>query len=172
MPRQSLAKIGIAIETRLMARGDFDEARFKGDFGLSFSEGWGAPYDPRSFVSAWEAENLATHHALENLEAPASIEELLVKIEDVLQEEDRSSRQRKWNEVQDYYHQQAVMLPLWSRRVAAIINSRISGYVPGQQQFDFPVHRLVPISGSKTVTISHGSNSGRFETVGEIDPHT
>jgi nickel transport system substrate-binding protein len=170
--REDLAKIGITLETRLMARGDFDEARFKGDFGLSFSEGWGAPYDPHSFVSAWEAENLATHHALENLEAPASIEELLVKIEDVLQEEDRSSRQKKWNDVHDYYHQQAVMLPLWGRRVVAIINSRISGYVPGQQQFDFPVHRLVPISGSKTVTISPGSNTGRFETIGEIDPHT
>jgi ABC-type transport system substrate-binding protein len=170
--REDLEKIGLTIQTRLLARGDFDEARYKGDFGLSFSEGWGAPYDPHSFVSSWEAENLATHHALENIEAPASIEELLVKIEDVLQEEDISSRQAKWNEVHDYYHQQAVMLPLWGRRVVAIINSRLSGYVPGQQQFDFPVQRLVPISGSKTVTISPGSQTGRFETVGEIDPHT
>lgn len=170
--REDLEKIGLTIKTRLLSRGEFDEARFKGDFGISFSEGWGAPYDPHSFVSSWEAENLATHHALQNLESPASIEELLGKIEDVLQEEDASSRQAKWNEVHDYYHQQAIILPLWGRRVVAIINSRIGGYTPGQQQFDFPVHRLVPISGSKTVTISPGSNTGRFETVGEIDPHT
>lgn len=63
------------------------------------------------------------------------------------------------------------MYPLWGRRIVAIINSRLSGYQAGHQQFDFPVHKLVPVTGSKTVTISPGAQTGRFETLGELDPH-
>ena len=170
--REALEKIGLTIQTRSLQRSDYDAARFRGDFGLCFSEGWGSPYDPHSFVSAWEADNVATAHALGNLESPSTKEELLTKIEDVLQEQDKLKRQTKWTEVHDYYHQQAVMLPLWGRRVVTILNSRLTGYAAGHQQFDFPVHKLIPISGSKTVTISPGSNTGRFENVGEIDPHT
>ena len=170
--RQDLETIGLTIKTRVLPRNDYDAVRFRGDFGLCFSEGWGSPYDPHSFVSAWEADNVATAHALENMEEPYTKEELLAKIEDVLQEQDKLTRQTKWTEVHNYYHQQAVMLPLWGRRVVAIINSRLTGYTPGHQQFDFPVQKLIPITGSKTVTISPGSNTGRFENVGEIDPHT
>ena len=72
----------------------------------------------------------------------------------------------------EYYHKQAVMYPLWGRRIVAIINSRLSGYQAGHQQFDFPIHKLVPVTGSKTVTISPGAQTGRFETLGELDPHT
>ena len=144
----------------------------KGDFGLSFSETWGTPYDPHSYVSAWEAEDNANHNALAGLEAPSSRDELLSMVEDVLQEENQLVRQAKWNDVHDYYHKEAMMLPLWGRRIVAIINSRLAGYQPGHQQFDFPVHKLVPVSGSSTVTISPGALTGRFQTVGNMDPHT
>ena len=107
-----------------------------------------------------------------NLEAPASRNELLELIEDVLEEEDKLARQTKWEDVHNYYHQQAAMLPLWGRRVVAIVNSRLSGYTAGHQQFDFPVDKLVPIAGSNKVTISPGALTGRFETVGNMDPHT
>lgn len=93
-------------------------------------------------------------------------------VEDVLQEENQIVRQAKWNDVHDYYHKQAMMLPLWGRRIVAIINSRLTGYQAGHQQFDFPVHKLVPVSGSTTVTISPGALTGRFQTVGNMDPHT
>ena len=143
----------------------------RGEFGISFSETWGTPYDPHSYVSAWEAEDNANHNALSGLtemEDGASRDELLDLIEDVLQEEDPLFRQTKWNKVHDYYHQQAMMLPLWGRRVVAIVNNRLAGYQPGHQQFDFPVHKLVPLSPSAsgettTVTISPGALTGRFE---------
>ena len=91
--------------------------------------------------------------------------------QDVLQEEDHFVRQTKWTSVHEYYHAQAVMMPLSGRRIVAIINSRLTGYQAGHQQFDFPVHKLVPITGSKTVTISPGSLTGRFKTVGNMHPH-
>jgi hypothetical protein len=64
------------------------------------------------------------------------------------------------------------MVPLYGRRIAAIINSRLTSYQAGHQQFDFPVHKLVPVTGSKTVTISPGAQTGRFKTVGTMNPHT
>lgn len=172
--RSDLETLGFQVKTRFLSKNDFNQARAKGDFGLSFSETWGSPYDPHSYVSAWEAEDNANFHALSNLTAPASRQELLVMIEDVLKEDDHKTREAKWKTVHEYYHQQAVMLPLWGRRIVAIINSRLTGYQAGHQQFDFPVHRLVPASGSDdtTVTISPGALTGRFETVGNLDPHT
>ena len=141
----------------------------KGDFGISFSETWGTPYDPHSYVSAWEAEDNANYNALAGLtETGSSRTELLGMIEDVLQEEDNLVRTAKWNEVHQYYHDQAMMLPLWGRRVVAIVNNRLGGFQPGHQQFDFPVHKLVPLSPSvngetTTVTIAPGALTGRFE---------
>ena len=64
------------------------------------------------------------------------------------------------------------MVPLYGRRIAAIINSRLTGYQSGHQQFDFPVHKLIPVTGSKTATISPGAQTGRFKTVGNMNPHT
>ncbi|KAL7490864.1 hypothetical protein ACHAWT_000376 [Skeletonema menzelii] len=170
--RQDLEKIGFKVNTRFLTKNDYNQARLRGDFGLSFSETWGTPYDPHSYVSAWEAEDNANHNALAGLVAPSSRDELLSMVEDVLQEENQIVRQAKWNDVHDYYHKQAMMLPLWGRRIVAIINSRLTGYQAGHQQFDFPVHKLVPVSGSTTVTISPGALTGRFQTVGNMDPHT
>jgi len=139
---------------------------------MSYSETWGTPYDPHSYVSSWASEDDTNHNALVNLEAPASRPELLGLIEDVLEEEDQLSRRAKWAKVHDYYHQQAALLPLWGRRIVAIVNTRLSGYQAGHQQFDFPVHRLVPVEGSNKVTISPGAQTGRFESVGHMNPHT
>eukprot|EP00586_Coscinodiscus_wailesii_P017376 CAMPEP_0172493346 /NCGR_PEP_ID=MMETSP1066-20121228/24754_1 /TAXON_ID=671091 /ORGANISM="Coscinodiscus wailesii, Strain CCMP2513" /LENGTH=647 /DNA_ID=CAMNT_0013263469 /DNA_START=48 /DNA_END=1991 /DNA_ORIENTATION=+ len=170
--REDLEAVGFTVNSRFLNKNDFNRDRAAGDFGLSFSETWGSPYDPHSYVSAWEAEDNANHRALVNMTVPASREELLRMIEDVLQEQDRNERRKKWKAIHEYYHRQAVMLPLWGRRIVAIINSRLTGYESGHQQFDFPVHRLVPVSGSDTVTISPGALTGRFETVGNLDPHT
>ena len=111
--RGDLEKLGFKVNSRFLRKNEYNQERLKGTFGLSFSETWGTPYDPHSYVSAWEAEDNANHNALIGLEAPDSREELLALVEDVLQEEDPRTRQTKWNGVHDYYHRQAMMLPLW-----------------------------------------------------------
>lgn len=64
------------------------------------------------------------------------------------------------------------MLPLWGKRVPTIINNRLVGYVAGSQQFDYPVQHLKVISGPKTATIAPGAQSGLFNSVGRLDPHS
>lgn len=46
------------------------------------------------------------------------------------------------------------------------------GYVPGQQQFDYPIRNLKVVSGSETVTVAPGAQTGLFKTVGRLDPHS
>ena len=69
-------------------------------------------------------------------------------------------------------HESAVNLPLWGKRIPAVLNRRLGGYQPGQQQFDYPVHTIVVQEGSKTVTIAPGAQTGLFQTVGRLDPHS
>ncbi len=39
-------------------------------------------------------------------------------------------------------------------------------------QFDYPVHRLKPLTGSTTLKIAPGARTGMFKTVGGLDAHT
>ena len=56
-----------------------------------------------------------------------------------------------------------------------MINKRLTGYIPGHQQYDYPAHTLQVLTGSRTVTLAPGAQTGRFskETgVGRLDPHS
>ena len=107
-----------------------------------------------------------------NFEEPASREELLMKVKRVMKEDDPVALSSKWSEIHNYYHAQAVMLPLYGKRIPTLLNTRLTNYQAGFQQFDYPVHKLVPLSGSSTITISPGSRTGLFKTVGHLDAHT
>ena len=170
--RIDLAKIGITVETVKMTKEEFNAAQTSGNYHLSFTETWGSPYDPHSYVAGWVANDEGHFSALSNLNSPASRDELFDMITDVLQEEDRLQRRAKWEDLQNYYHQQAISLPLWGKRIPALINTRLGGYEAGNQQFEYPVHRLEVLEGESTVTISPGGQTGLFKSVGRLDPHT
>ena len=54
----------------------------------------------------------------------------------------------------------------------AVFNRRLSGYVPGPQQFDYPMHLINVISGSTSVSVSPGAQTGLFSSTGPMDPHS
>jgi ABC-type transport system substrate-binding protein len=170
--RMDLERLGITVTPRFLSKEDFNKAHETGDFHLSFSETWGAPYDPHSFASGWMTGDEGHYHAMANLEPPASRDAIFDMIQDVLQESDHRERETKWKDIHNVLHQQAVMLPLWGKRVPTVLNNRLTGYQAGLQQFDYPVHRLQVLSGSTTVRISPGAQTGVFQSVGRLDPHT
>ena len=45
-------------------------------------------------------------------------------------------------------------------------------YRHGEQQFDYPLHRIQVLSGSKTITVAPGAQTGLFKTVGRLDAHS
>jgi len=172
--RKDLAAIGFEVETKLLTKPEINEARQAGDFHFSISETWGSPYDPHTFASGWieGRGGEGVFHCMENFEAPASRDELFGLIEEMLKKEDRTELRQKWQEIHSYYHAQAVMLPLFGKNVPTVMNTRLTGYRAGFQQFDYPVHKLTPLTGSDTVTIAPGARSGLFRTVGDLDAHT
>ena len=171
--RSDLAAIGFNVEGRPLSKADLNTARQSGDFHISISETWGLPYDPHSFVQGWIDGNggEGIFPAMVNFDAPSSREELLDMVKEVLQQDDPRTALAKWTDIHKYYHEQAVLLPLFGKRIPTLFNRRLSGYEAGFQQFDYPVHRLRVVSGSKTVTIAPGARNGLFHTVGTMNPH-
>lgn len=116
--------------------------------------------------------NEGHYHSFTNMEHPASREQLFSMITEVMRETQPRQRAQKWREIHAMVHNQAVILPLWGKRIPTVLNDRLTGYEPGNQQFDYPVHRLQVVSGSTRVTIAPGAQTGIFRSVGRMDPHT
>merc|ERR1719395_483163 len=171
--RADLAEIGITVNTRLLEKADFNKAMQQGDFHLCFTESWGPPYDPHSFATGWfRPDNEAHYPALQKMEPPMTIDKLKQMVTDVLRVENANTRQQGWSKILQEMHQQAISNPMWSRRMPAVFSRRLSGYVPGPQQFDYPMHVMNVLSGSTSVSVSPGAQTGLFSSTGPMDPHS
>lgn len=169
--RANLAVIGIDVKTHFLSKESFNAAHQAGDFHLSFSETWGSPYDPHAFASGWLAGDEGHAVAMKNMENP-SRDQFFLQVEEVLQQMDHKERETKWKTIHQGLHRNAIMLPLWGKRIPTVMNSRLVGYEQGSQQFDYPVHLIKILSGSSTVTIAPGAQTGLFQSVGRMDPHS
>ena len=170
-----LAKVGITVNTRLLPKDLWNEAVQTGDFNLAFSETWGAPYDPQAFAKSWSVADEAHYEGLQGLASPQDKTWLDAKITEALVKDTEPARQDAWSEILLAMHSQATELPFSGKRIPAVINKRLTGYIPGHQQYDYPAHTLQVLTGSRTVTLAPGAQTGRFskETgVGRLDPHS
>ncbi|KAL7545637.1 hypothetical protein ACHAWF_008988 [Thalassiosira exigua] len=168
-----LTKVGIKVNTRALSKEEFNAAEQAGDFHMSFSETWGAPYDPYAYAKGWVAQDEGHFQALAGLEEPDTKDSLFARIDDVLREESTAGQKAKWEQIFDVVHKNAIMLPLWGARIPTVLNhKRLSNWRAGNQQFDYPVHELRVVSGGKAVTIAPGAQTGLFQSVGRLDPHT
>ena len=169
---EMLAEVGIKVNTRMLSKDEYNAAEQAGDFHLSFSETWGAPYDPHAYAKGWVAGDEGHNQAMSGLENPDSAA-IFAKIEAVLKEENHVERGKKWEEIHKNVHDSATMLSLWGKRIPTVMNSkRLTKFQPGNQQFDYPVHELDILEGPPTVTIAPGAQTGLFSSVGRLDPHT
>jgi len=167
-----LEVVGIKVNTRKLTKEEFNAAEQAGDFHLSFSETWGAPYDPHAYSKGWIAGDEGHNQALSGLNGER--ESLYAAIEDVLKEENHVERATKWEAIHGKVHDSATMLPLWGARVPTVMNSnRLTKFQAGNQQFDYPVHLLEVLDDSnKIVRIAPAGQTGLFSSVGRLDPHT
>ena len=171
--RMDLSEVGITVNTRTLPKDSWNTAAQSGDFNMAFSETWGPPYDPHSYAKSWLVPDEAHYAALKGLLHPLTQEALGQKIDSVLTSTNEKARQSLWRDILSRLHDQAIDLPISGKRIPAVINkNRLSGYVPGHQQFDYPVHNLQVVSGSKTITVAPGAQTGLFQGVGRLDPHT
>jgi ABC-type transport system substrate-binding protein len=124
--RTDLERIGLKLNTIVVTKDEWNEAQKNGNFHLSFTETWGTPYDPHAYATGWVAEDEGHHQAFTNFEAPASREELYKMINMVMTEENNKNREAMWLDIHKYYHAQAVMLPLWGKRIPTLMNNRLA----------------------------------------------
>merc|ERR1719424_1885825 len=106
------------------------------------------------------------------MEAPMTFSKMKGLVNAVLTEENTVQRQSKWTNILQEMHRQAISNPMWSRRVPAIWNKRMVGYLPGPQAYDYPMHTLNVASGSKSITVAPGAQTGLFKATGPMDPHS
>ncbi|GMH66695.1 hypothetical protein TL16_g04485, partial [Triparma laevis f. inornata] len=170
--RADLGKVGVHVNTRALAKDDFNAAMVAGDFNLAFSETWGPPYDPHSYAKSWSSPDEAYYAALVGLEAPNTKAVLDQKIADALLVEGEVERGESWSDILNILHDQATEIPFSGKSIPAVVNSRLSGYTPGHQQFDYPIHNIRVASGSKNITLAPGAQTGLFQGVGRLDPHS
>jgi len=168
-----LAKVGITVNTRFLSKPDFNKAMQDGDFHACFTESWGPPYDPHSFATGWFIPKQEAHYAaMEKMEPPMSRTQMKTLVTNVLSEDNLMERQKKWTKILHEMHKQAISNPMWSRRVPAIWNNRLQGYRSGYQQYDYPMHNFIVDTGSTTITVAPGAQTGLFVTSGPMDPHS
>merc|ERR1719487_3185769 len=97
--RAELAKIGVTVNARALPKADFNVAMTSGDFHMCFSETWGAPYDPVSYLTGWMANDEAHYSAMAGLTGYNSRENTFAKIDLALDESDPTKREELWHEI-------------------------------------------------------------------------
>ena len=134
---------------------------------------WGAPYDPHSYLKSWTAPDEAHYAVMNSGTTSFQPTSFAVDVDAILAETNAVARQTKYTSLLTQIHNQVFHLPLWGLRIPSVCRrSRVAGYAPGQQQFDYPIKDAYVVSGSKNVTIAPGAQTGLFSTVGRMDPHT
>jgi len=168
-----LGKLGITVwPTFRETREELNADMVAGNYDMVFSETWGPPYDPHSYVSSWTTPDEAHYSALPT--AGIDTTQFATDVDAVLAEMDETERQKKWTAILTSVHDEVLHLPLWYKRIPALVNNaRISGYAPGAQQFDYPIHKASVVGGgSTTVKVAPGAQAGLFTSVGRLDPHS
>ena len=173
--RADLAKIGLTVNARPVDRDTYNADMVAGNYDMVISETWGAPYDPHSYVASWTTPDewwTTPYSALPT----AGIDRVAfeAQVDAVLSEMDETERQSKWTALLSEIHYDVLHVPLWGKRIPSLINNaRLSGYVPGAQQYDYPLHKASIVGGgSTTVTVAPGAQTGLFSSVGRLDPHS
>lgn len=104
-----LRKIGVKVNLLGEESDSFNMRQKNGEFGLIFSDTWGAPYDPHSFCSSMRVPSHADYQAQLGLTMKGDIDKA---IGDVLVTTDEAKRQDMYRFILGTLHEQAVYLPL------------------------------------------------------------
>ena len=119
--RADLAVIGIDVVSRAVDRETFNADMVAGNYDMVFSETWGAPYDPHSFVASWTTPDEAHYSALPT--AGIDTTQFAADVADILSESDAEARQAKWTTLLSSIHDEVIHLPLFGRRIPSVSTS-------------------------------------------------
>ena len=163
--------VGITVNKKPLEKAAKNTAMQTGNFDLVFSEGWADPYDPQSYLMSWNSNNEAHHMVLDGLKGNLSPANFKTRLGAILSDSNQVTRANNYKGLLNDIHQAYIHIPLYGKVMPSVVNKRLSGYRPGYQQFDYPIWNVKAESGSQTVTVSPGSQTSLFSSVGPMEAH-
>lgn len=134
-----LRAIGIKINLVGEEADSFYSRQMSGEFGLIFSDTWGAPYDPHSFCSSMRVPTHADYQAQIGLPMKEQIDKA---IGEVLVTIDETERQAKYKYILETLHDQAVYLPLTYTSSIMVHGPDLKGAEFGATKNEPPFERI------------------------------
>ena len=116
--RADLAEIGITVTAKPVDKDTLNADMVAGNYDLVFSETYGAPYDPHSYIKSWATEDEAFYSALPTAGVDRDV--LAAKVDPIFADLDDASRQAKWTALLQQIHNEVVALPLYGVRVLTV----------------------------------------------------
>lgn len=134
-----LQKVGIRVALLGQEEDAFEKRHLTGEFGMTFNETWGAPYDPHSFLSSMRVPSHADYQAQLGLAMKADLD---AKIGEVLVSTDETKRRRLYSELLTLLHEQAVYLPISYQVGVVVSRPDLTGVVYGATKNEIPFEKM------------------------------
>lgn len=135
----NLKAIGVKLHVLGEEKQAFFDRQKSGDFDLQYSQSWGLPYDPHTYVSSWRIPAHGDYQAQKGVAKKAWLDDSIGKI---LSEQDKDKRQQLYNEILTYVHQEAVYLPLTYSRIKAVHVPALQGVEFNPSQFEIAFEKM------------------------------
>lgn len=131
-----LKEVGIYLQLVPSEISIYSKKQYNGDFMLTFSETWGAPYEPIIMLNSMRVKGHADYSAQLGLESKTLIDQ---KIKDLLSNTKQTQLESKVNEILNLLYESYIYLPLSKQVNRAIANKKIKGIDIGVNAFEIPI---------------------------------
>lgn len=136
-----LKRIGIAVRLAGEEANSIAARQKNGEFGMVFSETWGAPYDPHSYVSSMRVPSHADYQAQLGLPMKAELDR---EIGAVLVSIDEEKRQALYRDILTTLHEQAIYVPISYITAISVSRPEVAGVGFGATLNEIPFERMHP----------------------------
>ncbi|WP_262927214.1 nickel ABC transporter substrate-binding protein [Phytohalomonas tamaricis] len=136
-----LKRVGIDVRLAGEEANSISARQKSGEFGMVFSETWGAPYDPHSYVSSMRAPSHADYQAQLGLPMKAKLDR---EIGEVLTSTDEDTRQALYRDILTTLHQQAVYVPISYITAISVSRPGVAGVGFGATINEIPFEQMHP----------------------------
>ncbi|SDM15034.1 nickel transport system substrate-binding protein [Dendrosporobacter quercicolus] len=137
--QSNLKEIGVKLHILGEEKQAFLDRQKTGEFDLQYSQSWGLPYDPHTYVSSWRLPAHGDYQAQKGIARKAWLDDTVGTI---LSEQDRDKRQKLYDEILTYVHQESVYLPLTYSRIKAVHVAALKGVTFNPSQYEIAFEKM------------------------------
>jgi nickel transport system substrate-binding protein len=135
-----LQKVGFKVNLLGEEEDSFYKRQHDGEFDLIFSDTWGPPYEPHSYLSSWRVPSHADYQAQLGLPMKKELDETIGR---VLVTTDETQRQETYRHLLTTIHDQAVYLPISYTTGLIVHGEKLSGVAYGPTNYEIPFEKMI-----------------------------